>query len=155
MSGNPGYVCWGWSNARHEPRRLTKARRAGGEVQIEAMWRWSPRAFQLRRVGETQRFLWHFFFECYNVAVLQKGCHLGQMLVNCMIWEMILPEEKGYFTVSDSWVRPFPRRFQCRVVFLLRLIWACCSDHGTSAVLSSTSSTMTAGVCESLAGCCV
>ena len=37
MSGNPGYVCWGWLNVRHQPRRLTKARRAGGEVQIEAM----------------------------------------------------------------------------------------------------------------------
>lgn len=48
--------------------------------------------------------LWHFFLNLtyYNVAVLQKGCHLGQMLVNWMIWEMILPEEKGNFTFSDS-----------------------------------------------------
>ena len=94
--------------------------------------------------------------QCYTMLQFcKKGCHLGQMLVNWMIWEMILPEEKGNFTVSDSWVRPFPQRFQCHVVFLLRLIWTCCSDHGTSAVPSSTSSTMTAGVCESLAGCCV
>lgn len=94
--------------------------------------------------------LWH-------VTMLQF-CKKAVIWARCwfwMIWEMILPEEKGNFTFSDSWVRPFPRRFQCRVVFLLRLIWACCSDHGTSAVPSSTSSTMTAGVCESLAGCCV
>ena len=24
MSGNPGYVCWGWLNTRHQPRRLPR-----------------------------------------------------------------------------------------------------------------------------------
>ena len=91
MSGNPGYVCWGWFVAsRHQPRRLTSLPRQGEPVvksKLKPCEGGVREPFSCEGLGKPRGFCGIFFW-IWHVTMLQ-------FCKKAVIWLMLVLDDLG------------------------------------------------------------